>query len=214
MLSKAETGLCLAIIVALLPLCAPVLNAEPVAYGVDFRREADGLPQSRIRAIVQTRDGYIWLGTDGGLMRFNGERFTGFTVQSGDLKDNEVWALQEDNEGSLWIGTYGGGITRLKDGRFRTYTTAGRSAGRRGDRDREGSGRRPLAATPQGLARWTNGSLHRSRRKKDCRTSTRRRSANAPEGALVATRAGNFRFDGARFVPFSCRIRTTVSPSN
>ena len=60
------------------------------------------LAQSRIRAIVQTRDGYIWLGTDGGLMRFNGEHFTEFTVQSGDLKDNEVWALQEDDDGALF----------------------------------------------------------------------------------------------------------------
>ena len=54
-----------------------------------------GFAQSRVRAIVQTRDGYIWLGTDGGLVRFNGESFTAL-VQTGALKDNEVWALQED----------------------------------------------------------------------------------------------------------------------
>lgn len=82
-----------------------------VDYDLDFWREAEGLPQSRIRAIVQTRDGYLWLGTDNGLVRFNGAGFTAFTVETGSLQDNEVWALQEDDEGGLWIGTYGGGLT-------------------------------------------------------------------------------------------------------
>src|SRR5271157_1085350 len=100
------------------------LRRENSSYGVDFWREAEGFRQSRVRAIVQTRDGYIWLGTDGGLVRFNGESFAAFTTQTGALKDNEVWALQEDNDGGLWIGTYGGGLTLLKDGRFRTFTTA------------------------------------------------------------------------------------------
>jgi len=94
------------------------------AYGIDFWHEADGFAQSRVRAIVQTRDGYVWLGTDGGLVRFNGETFTAFTTQTGALKDNEIWALQEDTGGGLWIGTYGGGLTYLKDGQFRTYTAA------------------------------------------------------------------------------------------
>jgi signal transduction histidine kinase/ligand-binding sensor domain-containing protein len=100
------------------------LAAATTGYAVDLWREAEGLPQSRIRAIVQTHDGYIWLGTDNGVVRFNGASFTAFTVETGSLKDNEVWALQEDDEHALWIGTYGGGITRLKDGRFRTFTTA------------------------------------------------------------------------------------------
>src|SRR5450432_1876947 len=92
-------------------------------YGIDFWGEAEGLPQSRIRCIVQTKDGYLWLGTDNGLVRFNGTTFTAFTVETGSLRDNEVWAIQEDDEGGLWIGTYGGGLTLLKEGRFRTFTT-------------------------------------------------------------------------------------------
>jgi signal transduction histidine kinase/ligand-binding sensor domain-containing protein len=103
---------------------ANALLPQASSYGVDFWREAEGLPQSRVRAIAQTRDGYLWLGTDGGVVRFNGAGFTAFTVETGSLKDNEVWALQEDDEGALWIGTYAGGITRLKDGRFKTFTTA------------------------------------------------------------------------------------------
>ena len=69
--------------------------------GIDFWREAEGLPQSRIRAILQTKDGYLWLGTDSGLVRFNGASFTAFTVETGSLRDNEVWALKDDDEGGL-----------------------------------------------------------------------------------------------------------------
>ena len=93
-------------------------------HGIDFWREAEGLPQSRIRTIVQSRDGYLWLGTDSGLVRFNGSTFTAFTVDTGSLRDNEVWEIQEDDEGGLWIGTFGGGLTLLKDGKFKTFTTA------------------------------------------------------------------------------------------
>jgi ligand-binding sensor domain-containing protein len=74
---------------------APTATPE---YGVDFWREAEGLSQSRIRCITQTKDGYLWLGTDNGLVRFNGSSFTAFTVETGSLRDNEVWGLQEDNE--------------------------------------------------------------------------------------------------------------------
>src|ERR1039458_4456588 len=43
------------------------LRRENSSFGVDFWREAEGFRQSRVRAIVQTRDGDIWLGTEGGL---------------------------------------------------------------------------------------------------------------------------------------------------
>src|SRR5512141_1985349 len=84
------------------------IRAEKPHYRVDFWSEADGLPQSRIRAIAQTRDGYLWFGTDSGLVRFDGATFLAYTVQTGSLRDNEVWSLAEDDDGALWIGTMGG----------------------------------------------------------------------------------------------------------
>lgn len=126
-------------------------------YGIDFWREAEGLPQSRIRSIVQTKDGYLWLGTDNGLVRFNGATFTAFTVESGSLRDNEVWAIQEDDEGGLWIGTYGGGLTLFKEGRFRTFTTADGLPDdviRKLDKDREGN---IWMITPNGAGRYSHG---------------------------------------------------------
>ena len=65
---------------------APTATPE---YGVDFWREAEGLSQSRIRCITQTKDGYLWLGTDNGLVRFNGSSFTAFTVETGSLRETK-----------------------------------------------------------------------------------------------------------------------------
>jgi ligand-binding sensor domain-containing protein len=135
------------------------LPQEPAHYCVDYWREADGLPQSRIRQIVQTRDGYVWLGTDGGLVRFDGVNFTVFDVRSGSLKDNEVWALKEDRDGALWIGTTGGGLTRLKDRKFTTYTTADGLSDdvvRQIDEDPEG---RIWVATAHGVTRMGRDGL-------------------------------------------------------
>ena len=83
----------------------------------------DGLPQVSVNSILQTRDGYLWLATYGGLARFDGVRFTVFDVGNTEgLKSNRITELFEDREGSLWIGTEMGGVSRLKDGKFTAYT--------------------------------------------------------------------------------------------
>ncbi len=83
----------------------------------------DGLPQNSVSAILQTRDGYIWIGTQEGLVRFDGVRFTVFdTRNSPGLKTNFISVLLQDAEGTLWVGTDGGGLSRLRDGAFTAYT--------------------------------------------------------------------------------------------
>jgi signal transduction histidine kinase/ligand-binding sensor domain-containing protein len=169
-------------------------------YGIDFWREAEGLPQSRIRSIVQTRDGYLWLGTDNGLVRFNGATFTAFTVETGSLRDNEVWAIQEDDEGGLWIGTYGGGLTFYKDGLFKTFTTADGLPDdviRKLDKDREGN---IWLTTSNGAARFSHGvfTLFTMR---DGLTSNSVSAicANSSQGVLVATGATLHRLVDGKF---------------
>jgi ligand-binding sensor domain-containing protein/signal transduction histidine kinase len=84
-----------------------------------------GLPQNSAQALCQTRDGYLWIGTEEGLVRFDGARFTIFdTKNTPGLKANAIQALLEDRSGALWIGTSGGGISRWKDGQCTAYTTA------------------------------------------------------------------------------------------
>jgi signal transduction histidine kinase/streptogramin lyase len=80
-----------------------------------------GLPQDTIRAIAQTADGYLWLGTDEGLARFDGYDFTIFNKNNGDLPSNSITALAAEPGGALWIGTTDG-LTEFSGGRFRTYT--------------------------------------------------------------------------------------------
>jgi ligand-binding sensor domain-containing protein/two-component sensor histidine kinase len=178
------------------------LHRESASYGVDFWREAEGFAESRVRAIVQTRDGYMWLGTDGGLVRFNGESFTAFTTQTGALKDNEVWALLEDDQGGLWIGTYGGGLTLFKDGRFRTFTTA---EGLPDDvvvslaKDRQGN---VWLITPHGLARASHGVFTRITQADGLpEAGVLAVCGAAPQGVMVATRNGVYRSVEGRFEP-------------
>jgi ligand-binding sensor domain-containing protein len=86
---------------------------------------AQGLPQNSVKAIVQTRDGYLWLGTFSGLVRFDGVRFAVFdTANTPALTSNRILTLFEDHNGALWIGTEGGGLVRHRDGIFSSHANA------------------------------------------------------------------------------------------
>jgi signal transduction histidine kinase/ligand-binding sensor domain-containing protein len=83
----------------------------------------EGLPQNSVNSIVQTRDGYLWLATFGGLARFDGLRFTIFnTGNTPGLKSNRLVALCEGKAGRLWIGGEGSELMSLQDGVARDYT--------------------------------------------------------------------------------------------
>jgi ligand-binding sensor domain-containing protein/signal transduction histidine kinase len=83
-----------------------------------------GLPQNSIGRIAQTPDGYLWLATAEGIVRFDGVRFTAFdTANTPELKSNNVAVLLVDRAGALWAG-YSGGVTRYHHGRFTFYGAA------------------------------------------------------------------------------------------
>ncbi len=82
----------------------------------------DGLPSNKIIAALQTRDGYIWVGTWDGLARFDGASFTRFDAgRTPGLVESSVTALCESPEGALWIGHGSGSVTRMLDGKLRYY---------------------------------------------------------------------------------------------
>src|SRR6185437_11318743 len=79
----------------------------------------DGLPQNSVTAIIQTRDGYLWLGTYSGLARFDGVRFTLFDENNTpEMHNSRVTSLFEADDGTVWIGHENGEVTRYKDGVF------------------------------------------------------------------------------------------------
>lgn len=79
----------------------------------------DGLPQNAVTAVVQTRDGYLWLGTYTGLVRFDGVRFVVFNDNNTPaLKNNRITSLFEGVDGTLWIGHETGDVTCFKSGQF------------------------------------------------------------------------------------------------
>ncbi|MEO8352004.1 MAG: two-component regulator propeller domain-containing protein [Chthoniobacteraceae bacterium] len=96
---------------------------EDTSYLVKNWRTIDGLPQNWVRAIEQTSDGYLWVGTRGGLSRFDGVRFTNYGLADG-LKGLLIMDLREDGQGGLWIGTLGGGLSHWSNGVISTLTTA------------------------------------------------------------------------------------------
>lgn len=76
-----------------------------------------GLPDDSVTSILQTRDGYLWVGTQGGLARFDGMKFT--VIPPEHAKSNAavcVTALCEDSTGKLWVGTQDSGLLCYQDG--------------------------------------------------------------------------------------------------
>src|SRR5260221_11772349 len=82
------------------------------ARAFDFQswQKEQGLPQNPVRALAQTHDGYLWLGSDDGLVRFDGLRFVAFGVQEG-WKGGAVSELLEDGRGALWIRSTENGVS-------------------------------------------------------------------------------------------------------
>ena len=122
---------CLVLVVA---TCGPVTGAAPdlpdsaAATGLlpdrlelnfDHLTIDEGLPENSVRAMVQDRIGFVWIGTQNGLVRFDGREMVVFTPDPGDSTSfggRTVDALWEDGDGDIWIGTFLAGLWRY-DGR-------------------------------------------------------------------------------------------------
>ena len=104
--------------------CAVAQSDAFAGYTRHIWQASDGLPEQTVQAFAQTRDGYLWIGTSGGLVRFDGVHFTVFDRQNTPaLHENSIFCLMVSHDGALWIGTEGGGIVRMVDGRFQSWTT-------------------------------------------------------------------------------------------
>jgi len=100
---------------------------EPATPLANLNRQGwvmeNGLPQNTIHALAQTADGFLWLGTEVGLVRFDGVSFATFDEHSKPaLPSGDIRCLLAAKDGALWIGT-GDGLARMKDGAVNTFTT-------------------------------------------------------------------------------------------
>jgi ligand-binding sensor domain-containing protein/signal transduction histidine kinase len=104
--------------------CGPGLHAVELTdspFTVESWSNEEGLPQSSVISVIQTRDGYLWLGTLRGLVRFDGNRFTIFNeFNTPGLNSDQIVFLFEDSRTNLWVGTDTAGVAVLKDGRARS----------------------------------------------------------------------------------------------
>ncbi|MEJ7701598.1 MAG: two-component regulator propeller domain-containing protein [Pyrinomonadaceae bacterium] len=94
-------------------------------YRFDHWTTDNGLPQNSVRRIVQTSDGYLWLTTLDGLVRFDGVRFTVFNKSnSKNLPGNRFVDLFAEADDTLWINIEEQGLVRYRNGKFSTFTMA------------------------------------------------------------------------------------------
>ncbi len=99
--------------------------SNPLAnYGRQPWAMENGLPQNTVQALAQTQDGFLWLGTEAGLVRFDGVEFETYDRNSNPaLPGNDIRALLASKDGALWIGT-NAGLARWKGGAVRVFTTS------------------------------------------------------------------------------------------
>ena len=91
----------------------------PSQYVLENWQIPDGLPQSSGQAVARTPDGYLWVGTQEGLARFDGVRFVTFdSANEPGLADKYISVLHVDHQGRLWIGTRTG-LSVYEHGAFR-----------------------------------------------------------------------------------------------
>lgn len=86
-------------------------------YVATIYNEESGLPTGDANALIQTTDGYIWIGSYGGLTRYDGENFRNYSLE-GRIGSSSIRALFEDSKGQIWIGTNDDGIYVFKSDTF------------------------------------------------------------------------------------------------
>ena len=107
-------------IILLLPLLASAFAQGVI---VDHWTNENGLPVNSIRGVCQGPEGYLWLATYDGLVRFDGVRFVQFNKSNSDgILSDRFFRLICGRAGDFWAPTEGQGITHYSNGRFRTYT--------------------------------------------------------------------------------------------
>ena len=118
--SKALAGLL--VLLCLLPVATSAQDKPLSAFYRETWTTRQGLPHNQVNAIAQSPDGYLWLGTWEGLVRYNGLEFHVFDrANTSELKDNGIRSVRVSEDGAVVVGTSRGGVTIKRGDRWRTW---------------------------------------------------------------------------------------------
>jgi signal transduction histidine kinase/ligand-binding sensor domain-containing protein len=117
----------------------------------------DGLGQSRAYAVLQDSKGYIWIGTQDGVSRFDGSIFRTYTTDDG-IVNNRILAMMQDHNDNIWLGT-AGGVTVIRENEFYNFTKTDGLAGALVHDIVQENDRSIWIATEEGLSNFINGSF-------------------------------------------------------
>jgi ligand-binding sensor domain-containing protein/signal transduction histidine kinase len=119
-----------------------------------------GPPDNEIISVVQTHDGYLWLGTLHGLVRFDGIHFTSFNENNTPgLTSHRIVYLFEDKQTNLWVGTESAGLSVIKNGAITNFAGETTGAGRKVMNAEEDASGDIWFYTSEGLLQYHDGGM-------------------------------------------------------
>jgi ligand-binding sensor domain-containing protein/signal transduction histidine kinase len=133
-------------------------SASP--FIVDSWSGEEGLPDNEVVSVIQTRDGYLWLGTLHGLVRFDGIHFSIFNVNNTPgLPGSRIVFLFEDSRTNLWVGTETAGLCVIKNGVVKSFAAETAGSGRKVTNAEEDSSGDIWLQTAEGLLGYHAGNM-------------------------------------------------------
>ncbi len=187
-----EFGLRLLLLSSLLASCSFALDPDKLITQYDIRvyTAKDGLPMNSVKKVFQDSRGYIWIGTQEGLARFDGAEFRVYDKSRyPGLRSNFIWDIAEDRSGNLWLATQGGGISRFDGTRFTSYDTADGLAHNVVNQILLAADGSLLFATENGLSRFREGRLSSYHFPNDTGANDVRALLQDPDGTLFVGRS-------------------------
>jgi signal transduction histidine kinase/ligand-binding sensor domain-containing protein/DNA-binding response OmpR family regulator len=175
-------------------------------YVHDVWSTQEGLPQNSVAAIVQTRDGYLWLGTEAGLVRFDGVGFTTFNRKnSPGIRHNLIHSLCSEDDGTLWIGT-AAGLSRMQEGVIVPYDLPASMPTLDVNAIYKDSHDSVWVGTTEGLFRISHGVVSRSTAQQVLAANRVTSICESNDGALwIGTTEGLGRLKDDRFTRYTTR---------
>lgn len=118
----ARAGLLILAVAAFILMPLTVKAAENTEvfgdYVVTIYNEQNGLPTGEANVVIQTSDGYIWIGSYGGLIRYDGTNFVNYSIEENGITSSSIRSLFEDSAGRLFIGTNDAGVFVYENNEF------------------------------------------------------------------------------------------------